>query len=549
MPILLRSLTAKLVLATTFCVTLSLGFFVFVANGKLDGAADQQGQAIARFTQERIANEMLLEARLARSVFQHSIRQGEEDLTSLAQRQEAINIAGRGNIVAIDLLLGQEVATGTLDGVLMLDKGMRALGSHRPGLNLLAVNQLLAASDFFQDARASALVSDPSQRKGRKAVFQGRDPLLAAVGLTASADAAAVVHVVPMFDDFGDVLAILVGFQTIGGETSVLSEFARAERAEVSLQRNGVVLASWNAGDTIVRNYGPSRCVDLDGGEQICAAAAVDAVISETRELTASVREEVRDLSLWIVIIAIGSTIFAAILSTLLTRRVMSPLADITALVRSVARGNWLAPIRGATRRDEVGRIARAVKVLQRSMREREELQASAEDIETLAMREAALQARAGQCSVALRYEASLLAEQCEVAKKSAHDLQEYVRISEGRIDEVRLLTSLAMEEELDVNAPAGASSDRTTNKASSQSTQSYADIAAGLDEISRKFELLSGSMACLNSEIQAIDDRGSVLQQIISGFVNRIDEGSSEPDAPDHMQELEPPPLRLVAG
>src|SRR5207247_5685312 len=93
---------------------------------------------------------------------------------------------------------------------------------------------------------------------------------------------------------------------------------------------------------------------------------------------------EGRSLAVWLIAVAAASLLIFAIIMLLVSQRISRPLVKITEAVRAVARGDWKSEVTGVNRVDEVGDIARAVIVLQRSLQERDRLRSDVAHAESV---------------------------------------------------------------------------------------------------------------------------------------------------------------------
>jgi methyl-accepting chemotaxis protein len=216
----------------------------------------------------------------------------------------------------------------------------------------------------------------------------------------------AFILVEPIFDDFGDVFAALVAHRALRPHEAVLEEFSRLEGAGTvilagrdSISTSGIQEATASLAEvenssllrTADRRYW-SRCEGLSEHWRVCALAPVGELHALRDELVRIGEIEGRSLAVWLIAVAAASLLIFAVIMLLVSQRISRPLVKITEAVRAVARGDWKSEVTGVDRVDEVGDIARAVIVLQRSLQERDRLRSDVAHAEGVKKRREALE-------------------------------------------------------------------------------------------------------------------------------------------------------------
>ncbi len=84
-------------------------------------------------------------------------------------------------------------------------------------------------------------------------------------------------------------------------------------------------------------------------------------VMADAANLSASLKERSSSEIYWQILTALAIAVLASIGMTILAQSISSPIARLTGALRKLAGGETLAEISGATRKDEIGDIARAV--------------------------------------------------------------------------------------------------------------------------------------------------------------------------------------------
>jgi methyl-accepting chemotaxis protein len=116
-------------------------------------------------------------------------------------------------------------------------------------------------------------------------------------------------------------------------------------------------------------------------------------------------------------------------------------LARITEAVRAVARGDWKSDVPGADRKDEVGGIARAVLVLQRSLQERDRLRSDVAQAESVKKRREALEDAIRRFDRTMRAVLLSVSDTVETMDETARDLARTSAVAEGEAAETAFVS------------------------------------------------------------------------------------------------------------
>ena len=132
--------------------------------------------------------------------------------------------------------------------------------------------------------------------------------------------------------------------------------------------------------------------------------------------------------------------VFAGIM-LLLSQRISRPLVQITEAVRAVARGDWKSEVTGVERADEVGDIARAVIVLQRSLQERDRLRSDVAHAESVKKRREALEDAIRRFDRIMRSVLLSVSNSVETMDETARELARVSAVAEGEAVEAAFVS------------------------------------------------------------------------------------------------------------
>lgn len=448
------SLSTRLVVAVLATASVAFTTSVGLTVWRLDHGLDRQAQELARLSEEKLGKELDGEARLARARVETLFTESGRRLEGIAQRADVVKAVSSANDVAISELLRRAASTADIDGILVVDAKLRVFGADRADVDLTATNRILNEHPIAKDILPLLTDNDRRHPNVLRRTVALTDDLAAAIGAKEQAPLAVVI-VEPIFDDFGDVFAALIGYRALRMLEPTLIEFAKLEDAGLIVLSEDQMISSTVAenvpltvepvdNSTLLRTKDRaywSRCGDLFAAWRICALAPVSELHILRDELVRVGEIEGRSLTRWLFVFAILSlTLFAAI-TLLMARRISRPLAQITDAVRAVARGDWKSEVTGLARKDEVGDIARAVLVLQRSLEERDRLRTDVAAAESVKKRREALEDAIRRFDRVMRSVLLSVSDCVETMDETAKELARMSAVAEGEAAEAAFVS------------------------------------------------------------------------------------------------------------
>src|SRR6185436_2700471 len=184
-----------------------------------------------------------------------------------------------------------------------------------------------------------------------------------------------------------------------------------------------------------------SRCEGVFGGWRACALAPVGELHALRNELVRVGEAEGRSLAIWLIAAAVSSVLVFAGIMLLVSQRISRPLVQITEAVRAVARGDWKSDVVGVERVDEVGDIARAVTVLQRSLQERDRLRSDVAHAESVKKRREALEDAIRRFDRIMRSVLLSVSNSVETMDETARELARVSAVAEGEAVEAAFVS------------------------------------------------------------------------------------------------------------
>ena len=370
-----RSLGARLIVSIVATAIVTVGTFVALVLLRADWGLAEQTSQLSRLSEEKLAERLEGDARLARSRILTTLEDVSRRFAGLAQRTDIVKAVISRNTVAISEILRPALASSDVDGVIVVDAKLRVLGAHDLDVDILKANRTLPHSAIHAPIRDVVAANDRENRRGYRLKTR-LDPLIgAAIG--ANVEGVLVdVMIEPVFDDFGDVVAVLIGHRLLKADEPILAEFFALTARSVAVLSNG----GWVSGAGVrppaatllgLRTADPaagdpqyvSRCVELWSDALMCALASASELRQLTNQLVEIGGSQTRSLTIWLLLLATASILTFVLICLVISRQITSPLVEITRAVSAGAKGEWGLAISGTARHDEVGDIARAVEV------------------------------------------------------------------------------------------------------------------------------------------------------------------------------------------
>lgn len=450
----LSSLSTRLIIAVVATATVAFAASFGLTIVRLDQGLERQAEQLSRLSEEKLSQRLDGEARLAGARVDTLFSTTGARLESIAQRADVVKAISSANVVAISELLGRAAQAADIDGILVVDTKLRVFGADSDKTDIVTANRALQDSPFAQDIQAILVDNDRKRPRVLRRAIELNEHAAQALGARTNAPLAFVVAE-PIFDDFGDVFAALIAHRSLRPREAILEEFSRLEGAGLAILagEESVSLAGI-PGDSVGISAAPntsmlrskdgrfwSRCEDIFEQWRVCALAPVGELHALRNELVRIGEMEGRSLALWLIIAAIASLLTFAGIMLLLSQRITRPLMQITEAVRAVARGDWKSEVAGVERVDEVGDIARAVIVLQRSLQERDRLRSDVAHAEGVKKRREALEDAIRRFDRIMRSVLLSVSNSVETMDETARELARVSAVAEGEAVEAAFVS------------------------------------------------------------------------------------------------------------
>ncbi len=375
-----------LVLSMTALAFINLAGFV---AWRLDRNLTEQTAEMYRLSQESISRRLDSEASLGRYVMQKRFAEINETIVGLAKRHEVGKSILTSNIAQLRQELSLAVTQMDVTSLLVFGEKMRFIEGYAENGNAArnaeslrqrAIAPLIA--DLFVDNSRSA-------PRTLAQIIQADAGLMEAFGGPAAAGVVSLfAH--PVFDDFGDVFAIVVGSRRLKPEEATLRGLHTIIEAGLGVAAGPRILSSAGLLDTAfdvdaaaaarLVNADESdlyyRCVPSFADTLVCAFSPESELTRQSNMLIAIGSQQTASMTISVLLIAVATMLALGIILFVAMRRITRPLAHISGVIDRVSRGEPVRAIYGMDRQDEIGRIARAVGVFRDSLTETERMRA-----------------------------------------------------------------------------------------------------------------------------------------------------------------------------
>ena len=451
----LSSLSTRLIIAVLATATVAFAASFGLTIVRLDQGLERQAEQLSRLSEEKLAQRLDGEARLAGARVDTLFTTTAARLESIAQRADVVKAISSANDVAISQLLGRAAQAADIDGILVVDSKLRVFGADSDKIDIVAANRALQDSPLAQDILAILADNDRKRPRVLRRTVALDEQGAQAFGARARSPLTLVVAE-PIFDDFGDVFAALIAHRSLRPREPVLEEFSRLEGAGLVMAGDRVDFgrpasratcgraSRRSPNSSLMRSTDGrfwSRCDAIFEQWRVCALAPVGELHALRDELVRIGEIEGRSLAVWLIVAAVASLLIFAGIMLLVSQRISRPLVQITEAVRAVARGDWKSEVTGVKRVDEVGDIARAVIVLQRSLQERDRLRSDVAHAESVKKRREALEDAIRRFDRIMRSVLLSVSNSVETMDETARELARVSAVAEGEAVEAAFVS------------------------------------------------------------------------------------------------------------
>jgi len=450
----LSSLSTRLVVAVLATATVAFATSYGLTFIRLGQGLERQAAELGRLSEERLGQRLDGEARLAGAQLETLFETIGRRIEGVAQRADVVKVVASANVVPIWDLLGRTGHAADVDGILVVDAKLRVFGADRDSVDIAAAYQALHAHPLAQEILPLLADNDRKRPRVIRRTLPLTKDLAEALGAKMTAPLALVV-VEPMFDDFGDVFAALIAHRALRPNEAILTQFSRLEGAGLMVLEGDHPISSAGIGNPAVavnpvegsmllrtsdEGYW-SRCAALFETWRMCALTPVNELHVLRDQLVRVGEMEGRSLTTWLIIVAALSLVSFGVITLWASRRISRPLSRITEAVRAVARGDWKSEVPGADRKDEIGDIARAVIVLQRSLQERDRLRSDVAQAESVKKRRETLEDAIRRFDRTMRAVLLSVSDTVETMDETARDLARTSAVAEGEAAETAFVS------------------------------------------------------------------------------------------------------------
>ena len=533
------SLSTRLVVAVLATALVAFTVSVGLTLWRLNQGLDRQASQLARLSEEKLGQRLDGEARLAGARVERLFGDVARRLEGIAQRADVTKVVSSANEVAIREALGRAARTSDIDGIIAIDSKLRVVGADRGNIDLAATGRSLNEHPIAKDLLRLLSGNDRRRPTAVRRTLALTESAVVAVGAKATAPLAVVVAE-PIFDDLGEVSAALVAYRVLRPHETTLREFSGLEGAGLLVLANDQPISSAGIENPQVRVAAApgssllqtsdgaywTKCTPLFEAWRMCALAPVSELHTLRDELVRVGESEGRALALWLSLFAILSLALFAAITLFTARRISRPLVQITSAVRAVARGDWKSEVAGLKRKDEVGDIARAVAVLQRSLEERDRLRSDVAQAETVKKRREELEDAIRRFDRVMRTGLLSVSDCVETMDETAKELVRMAAVAEGEAAEAAFVsentvsnvsTLRSATERLSLSIAETADQMRQTADILAASSSAAETASSNATQLAKSAQEIDGVMATI----------GSLAAQINHVALNATLEGS----------------------
>ena len=498
------TLGARLVITVLLIATLAFTVFVSLTIHRLGGGLARQSAELSLLARAKLVQTLDSAAGLGAVRLDLLFTNVDRQLGVIAQRTDIVQAVAGRNVVAITETVRRGKASTDLDGVVVIDPELNVLGAEFGNIDLLVADSALKQAGLGPVITSLVEKNNPLQPRGISKVVRLEKTMATALGEDVTGGLT-LLSLQPIFDDFGDVFAVVIGHRKLRRDEQAIKEFAKVERVELLVLDGQTVVSSSleNAPDTMTINPVKDdelsltedgnyivRCVGLFVRWRMCALAPRAELDSLRGELVLISEREGQALGIWLVIAAVVSLTICALVAFGAARYLAGPMSAIAEALRAVAMGDWKVGVSGTERTDEVGDIARAVVTLQSTLQERDQLKVDVAIAESSNQRRENLEDAIKRFDRSMRSVLLSVTDGVETMDETARALARISVVAEGEADEAAFVSDSTIS---NVSA---------VSSATAKLNQTIKDMATLLQEFANT--AVEGSMSAKDASSQA---------------------------------------------
>jgi methyl-accepting chemotaxis protein len=307
----------------------------------------------------------------------------------------------------VEAELRRQLRATPLDGLLLVGPDMQPVASTAGRDRLPAITAAFRANGLSHDLER---LLDPDQANSvftRMAVF---DKALAGA-LGRSEVVLGTITAIPV--EFGSRRAILIGHRGLRAQERSLQGLAETSGSTLVVFAGDSLVSAAGLGNdvapfTLKEGTGDlwlevsadggqlARCVDFVS-VHVCAIRPRSDIQSSATHFVSIAQAQANRTAIWLIAFAVIVLVILVLAARLASRAVTRPLTEMTRVLGEVAQGDWRQSVAGIERTDEIGDMARAVTLLQRSLQERDRLLSDMAGAQEVRLRREQLEAAIGR--------------------------------------------------------------------------------------------------------------------------------------------------------
>ncbi|SDR21305.1 EAL domain-containing protein [Pseudovibrio sp. Tun.PSC04-5.I4] len=378
-----HSISLKLAIISVVAIALSYFALTFLVIIQWERTLQLQSEQLSQIAVNQFSTALERDVALVKHRIQSQLSETAASLSAIGERSDIVK-AAETRVWAGDVNILSLVQEGTpLDAIILLNYRGQIVGASKKGDPGLIQKQLLKVH-LKQALRTTWM---PETGKGPVVRYTLLPATQFGPLLPGEPDAGvSQILYSPLVDPNTQWRGALVAQRWFPFHSGVIDEYSRISGAEIAIfYQDKLVGASPKAPVEALRKPEDLRKLKIlntafefcDNGPAplvICAFKPLE-VLLHAQERLRNVGEESSSQTFQrLIVLGFAACLIIFIVALLVSRKISQPLQTIADALSDVAGGNFDVRVEGTRRMDEVGEIARAVKVLQASARERDSL-------------------------------------------------------------------------------------------------------------------------------------------------------------------------------
>lgn len=381
------ALSIQLIICAVLTMSFITATFGVVTAWRLNEGAQLQKKAIKELAQNRLENELHIQATLFATILKQIMQKVDSQTSAISERREIKQTLSENTIMNASEILKQFVKGGEVDSAIIINKQLKTIATHTKKLDTIKIDKVLATTSFKNNIIKILQQNNPSKIESFKTYFVGNELYKKAFGIKKEKSKFFIVAIHPIFNNFAKVEGLIIANRLISQNNTQLNNRTtlttdRQEKLELKILYHKQTV--FHSGSSFDSDKNLKACNNFAKNMQICIKSHAQQITNQTQEIIQFIEQEKWGMIKWLFGLCLVAIIGTAIIMGQITHKTLEPLTHITQRIAALAKGNWHAKVKTTGRNDEIGQISKAIVAWQKTAKQQNIMQNEIKNIKNI---------------------------------------------------------------------------------------------------------------------------------------------------------------------